>query len=462
MFFLGALVLLPRLVLGFSIAHLVWKDAKFSSILLKLFLGIPLGMGFVSILLFLSKWAGLENQTYMFIEWTVVSFAFTAMFILRRDTFRRISFDLNVRLIKQNKGLLMVLALADVILFMGFFITTTLRPHGREDAWSNWNLLARFIYHSPDLSSTLDYIAASTFPGYPFMLSLDVASGWIFLNSATTRIPILVAGFFALSIPGILFLGLFKTKGIQFASVAAILVMSPWLAHYSSSLLSDAPMAAYYLGASVLISLYLVDETPSLATLAGLIIGFTGWVKNDGIPFILITSAIMLFTSFQKRRLSGIVYFVSGLLLPLLIIFIYHEFLAASGNIVTNSSEMWLRLHDPLRFKTVLNVFIGQLYYFGAPGVGYALVLLVLLLVGGIDIKNRNGLIVASIFILQYASYFAVYLITPLPLEWHLGTSMSRVFAHLAPLLAFTVFSLMPRQDLFPFKLQRNQQAVES
>lgn len=460
MFLLSALALLPNLILGFSIAHLIWKDERISSVILKLFLGIPLGMGFVSILLFFSKWAGLSHNVYISIETAIVFIALAALVIIRRNPFKRIRFDMDISIIKNNKFILTVLATATVVLIMGFFITTILRPHGREDAWSNWNLLARFIYYSNDLSSTLKYISTSSFPGYPFMLSLDVASGWVFLNSVTTRIPILVAGFFSFSIPGILFFGLFKTKGIQFASVATVLVMSPWLAHYSASLMSDAPMAAYYLGASVLISLYLDDGTPSLATLAGLIAGFTGWVKNDGIPFILITSAIMFLVSFKKKSVTGIAHFVLGLFLPLAVIFIYHEFLAAPGNIVTNGSEMWLRLLDPSRFQTVLNYFIWQLYSFGDPDLGYALILLGILLIGGIDTKNKTALIIASIFVLQYAAYFAVYLVTPLPLAWHLGTSMARVFAHIAPLLAFAVFSLLPQQDLFQFKSMRNNKVL--
>ena len=45
MFLLAALAFLPKLILGFSIAHLIWADQRISSLLLKFFLGIPLGHG---------------------------------------------------------------------------------------------------------------------------------------------------------------------------------------------------------------------------------------------------------------------------------------------------------------------------------------------------------------------------------------------------------------------------------
>jgi hypothetical protein len=451
-FVFAALAFLPKLVLGFSIAHLIWANEKLSSLLMKFAIGIPLGMGIVSVLLFFAKWAALNNQTYIVIELTIVIVVVIATVLVRGNPFKGILFDVNTSHLKQDKGIILILASAIIISLFSFFTTVLRYPHGREDAWSNWNLIARFIYHSDDLSNAVDYIAASTFPGYPFMIGLDVATGWIFLNSATTRIPIVLAGLFTISIPAILFLGLLKNKGIQIASIATIIVMGPWLSQSGASLMSDVPMAAYYLGASVLISFYYCDEEPGLATLAGLLAGFSSWVKNDGIPFLLITSGIMLLISFRKRNVAGVIGFALGLALPLAAVFTYREFLAVPGNIVTSVNDMLPRLLDPARFQTVLFFFIEQTYYFGSPAHAYTLILLAILIIGGVDIGNENALFIASIFLMQYAAYFAVYMITPLTLTWHLNTSMSRVFVHIAPLLAFSVFSLLRAQNFPLFK----------
>ncbi|MBI5839728.1 MAG: hypothetical protein HZB19_06470 [Chloroflexi bacterium] len=459
MFLLAMLAFLPKLILGFSIAHLIWPDGRISSLLLKFFLGIPLGMGIASILFFFSKLWSLDRWSYIAVELTFVAAAFTAMLLARKDTFRRIEFDVDSSIIKQNKFLILLVILAAAISLMGFFSTTLLRPHGREDAWSNWNLVARFVYYSDDLTNALDYIAISSFPGYPFMLGLDVANGWTFVNTVTTRVPILAAGLFAFSIPGILFFGLFKTRGIQSASIAAILVLGPWLAQFAAGLYSDVPMAAFYLGAGVLISLYLQTGTPGLAALAGLIAGLPSWAKNDGIPFAIITAIIMFLVSFKRRDAAAIVRFVLGLALPLAVVAIYHEFLASPGNVVANGSEMLLRLQDPSRLRTVLEFFIRETSWFGSPASGYVLILLAILVVGGIDLGNENSRIIPFVFLSQYAVYFAVYLVTPLPLEWHLGSSLQRVLVHLIPLLTFTVFSLLRKHDFSLFQPVGNRHA---
>lgn len=204
---LALLAYLPKIILGFSIAHLLWADRKISSLFLKVFLGIPLGMGGTSILLFFSKWAALGRTTYIIIELMTVAAVFIAMLIVCGNIFKEIVFDVDAALIRQNKGVLSVLGLATLISFAEFSITVFMYPHGREDAWSNWNLIARFIYHSDDLSNAFTYIAGSTFPGYPFMMGLEVSNGWMFVNSVTTRIPIALAGLFTFSIPAILFFG---------------------------------------------------------------------------------------------------------------------------------------------------------------------------------------------------------------------------------------------------------------
>lgn len=450
MFLLATLALLPQIIFGFAIAHLVWADKKLSSILLKLSIGIPLGMGMESIILFFSKWATLKHQTYIIIESMFIVMIFVATFMVRRNAFKPITYDINVESIKKNRSLLLILVLATIISITAFFITVFLYPHGREDAWSNWNLVARFIYYSNNLSNALDYIARSSFPGYPFMLSLNVASGWIFMGSTTTRIPIVLAGLFTFSIPAILFLGLLKNKGLQTASIAAIIIMAPWLAQYGTYLMSDIPMAAFYIATTVMISIYYSDEHPGLAILAGMLAGFSSWVKNDGQPFVLSTIVVMMLISLKKRNLSGLLQFALGLLIPLTTGFTYRHFLAAPGNIVTSASDMLPKLLDPVRIQTVFIFFLKQTFFFSNPAYAYTLILLAILLLGGIDTKSTNAFFTMLIFLMQYAAYFAVYLITPLDLGWHLKTSMPRVFAQIAPLLVFAIFNLLKERNLFP------------
>jgi hypothetical protein len=158
MLFLSLLAFLPNLILGFSFAHLLWNDARISSIFLKGFLGIPLGMGISSILLFFWKLAGLSHSGYIVFELVFVTLVFVAMLLDQKKIIGGVKFDIGTNSFKTNIMLLISLCLSICISMANFLFTVFLHPHGREDAWSNWNLIARFIYYSDNMSNAFAYI----------------------------------------------------------------------------------------------------------------------------------------------------------------------------------------------------------------------------------------------------------------------------------------------------------------
>jgi hypothetical protein len=416
-------------------------------------------MGVSSILFFFWKLAGVENSGYVGFELVFVIAIFLTMLLAQKKTIKEIRFDFGVVINSfiQNKLLFSSLVFSAGISLVNFLFIVFLHPHGREDAWSNWNLIARFIYYSDNMSNAFAYISSSTFPGYPFMIGLDVANGWAFLNTVTTRVPILVAGLFTFAIPGILFFALVRIKGFQFASVATILVMGPWLAQYGSFLYADVPIASFYLATGVLVSLYLHTEALGLIILAGLMAGFSAWTKNDGIPFVMIVAAVIFMLSFQKKDKNIAIRFFQGLVIPMVAIGVYKIFFAASGNIVTNGSALLERIQDFSRFQVVLNFFVSNTFSFGSPPFGFVWILLALAIVGGINAGDRNSRYIAFILILQYAVYFSIYLITPLDIKWHLASSGGRVLMHLVPLFIFVVFNYLPRFNLSSFQIKNGE-----
>lgn len=460
MFLLSLLAFLPKLIFGFSLAHLIWNDTRVSSIFLKGFLGIPLGMGVGSILIFFWKLAGLSHSGYVVFEISFVAITLAVTLILQKGFIKGIDFDISIKPLLENKMLLSGLILVIGISITNFMFTVLLHPHGNEDTWSNWNLLARFIYYSANLSDTFAYLSSSTFPGYPFMISLDVANGWIFLNSVTTRVPILVAGLFTFSIPGILFFSLVRIRGIQLASIATILVMGPWLAQFGSLLYADIPVAVYYLSTGALVSLYLQTDSLGLVRLAGFMAGFSAWTKNDGLPFVMITTLTILIISIQKKQKNVAISFFQGLATPMAAVGVYKIFFAAPGNIVANGNAMLDRLQDFSRFQVVLEFFASNIASFGYPPVGFIWILLALLLVGGINVGDRNSGYIAFILVLQGAVYFAVYLITPLDLKWHLASSGGRVIMHLIPLFIFVAFNYLRPSNPLAFQGELDNHAL--
>jgi hypothetical protein len=69
---LGLLLFLPKILAGFAIAHLLWRNFDIPAILLKISIGIPLGFALSASLFFLSVLAGISPQTYSWIELWIV------------------------------------------------------------------------------------------------------------------------------------------------------------------------------------------------------------------------------------------------------------------------------------------------------------------------------------------------------------------------------------------------------
>src|SRR5512133_204928 len=62
-FILCLLAFLPKILAGFIIAHLLWKDFDFPAILLKLSIGVPLGLAISASLFFIAVLMGVSPRT---------------------------------------------------------------------------------------------------------------------------------------------------------------------------------------------------------------------------------------------------------------------------------------------------------------------------------------------------------------------------------------------------------------
>ena len=440
MLLMSFLAYLPKIILGFSITHLIWSETKFSYIFLKLFVAAPLGVGITTFLLFFWKLLGLANTGYIVFELAIVLVVLMSVILIRWHTFKKIQFSIPAFTTWIDKALLAGVFVSILISIVSFFLTMLIHPHGSEDAWSNWNLIARYIHGSQDMTNALSYIASSVFPGYPFMIGLGVANGWIFVDDVTTRVPIAVSALFTYSIPGILFFTLTEIKGYRFASMATILVSSAWLAQAGSALYSDIPIASLCLATGAFISLHHHLKSPELLTLAGFTAGFAAWTKNDGIPFTFFATLLAILIALHEKDKKIFLKFLIGLAFPAVVLGIYKLFLAAPGDIVSTVNSPLTRLLDFSRFQIVFKHFVVTTSSYGSPPIGYVWVLLAIALAFGVNFRSKGTQYLAFLLFFQYSAYFLVYMITPLDLQWHLNTSMGRVLTHLMPLLTLFVF----------------------
>jgi hypothetical protein len=106
-----------------------------------------------------------------------------------------------------------------------FWASSLLKPHGGEDAWTNWNVVARFVYRG-DEKWQGTFLRMYDHADYPFLMAMTNATTWEFLQKETTRGPMVLAFLFSVCVVGLLF-GLMKElRGPLQASIIAIVMLT--------------------------------------------------------------------------------------------------------------------------------------------------------------------------------------------------------------------------------------------
>lgn len=435
--------LLPRLLLGFGIVHLIWKATDGKSLLIKIFLSAGVGFGISSLLGFIWIWIGLPLTIYAVLE-SVSALALTAWVLYTQPIqFKRTDKPDLVWTLLSSAGIFLF------VLNLAFYSLQF--PHGRPDAWINWNVAARFIYlGGADWQAT--FLRQLDHPDYPLFTVVTNAITWVFLGEPSTWGPIAFHFIFSLFTAGLLFAFINLLRDFKQASLAVIFFMAlPFIVDQGMRQYNDLLLAYLILAAGGLTLLYLQTKELNVAVLVGLLVGLGGWAKNEGLSAILVFSLIWVWISLKKEEQPGLQKYLLGLAFPLIVIALFKIFLAPANDLLSASGSALDKLMDVERYLTIAKeagVILWNLA--GTPIPLFGLIILLVLSLGR-SAEQIPGLSKIAVVIgLQWLLYIGIYLLTPLDLTFHINTSADRLFLHVLPLAALWLFLwLKSPQTLF-------------
>lgn len=426
--------LLPRLLLGFCIVHLIWRAGDGKSLLIKVFLSAGMGMGVSSLSGFLWIWIGLPLGIYVILESAFAVILAGWMLYTERPKF-------NIHGLKERSDAVWALLLAAGMLVFAFNLALYALqfPHGRPDAWINWNVAARFVYlGGADWRAT--FLRQWDHPDYPFFMAMTNAITWVFLRETSTWGPVVFHSVMSLFGVGLLFSVINYLRGFKQASLASILFMSmPFIVDQGMRQYADFLLAYLILAAGGLTLLYFQTRETRLVFLIGLLVGLGGWAKNEGLPAIIGFSFVWSLIALKKGQRLAALHYVLGLVFPLFIILLFKLFLAPPNDLMSSGGS-FEKLLDAERYAVILQKAGGMLWNLsGAPFPLIGLIILLALIMGR-SANRISGLWAIGIIMgVQLMVYFVIYLLTPLDLTFHLNTSLDRLYMHVLP-LAFLWF----------------------
>ena len=444
------LIFLPKILAGFAIAHSLWKDSDIHAIVLKLAVGVPLGLALSTSMFFFTLLAGVPPQIYSQIEfWGILSLI---IFLIARTVSSLKNQPWKPFEYSWQDILGACIVITGTALSIGAFLFYTSKHlYGFEDAWSIWNLTARLIYRTNSSNVLLDSQFYNRFhPDYPVELSLSVAWGWLVLKSETPRLPIAIALLATFTPAVLVWATLRKWRGAIAAALGVLVSLMSANLPSAVGQYADALIALHMLSAAALFYSYLRTSQKGLLILAGLLAGFSAWVKNEGLLFMGVFSVICLLAAWkQVINWRALRWFVIGITPPLLVVLAYKIIVNWQSDLFSSTNSFTAQILDLSRWQIVGQNFITYIIKYGNWPLSIVAMLLVYATLMGVTREEaRHQIWLFLIFAGQLAGYFSIYLITPHDLQSHIKTSVDRLISHLYPLAIFWIFMALRSPNL--------------
>lgn len=311
---------------------------------------------------------------------------------------------------------------------------------GDWDAWSIWNLHAKFLSNNVSFQNYYDQILSYSHLDYPKLLPAIVALGWKATVSDSYLVPFLISVLILLSIL-IVICDFISDMKFQLP-VVIIFLLDDTFMRISASQYADT-MLAFLIVLSIASYIEFQNnyKKNSLIKLLILLL-LSSLVKNEGLVFALIFLILLVWKLKKTEQLNK--YFNLLFLFSFLYIIeiVDKIFFTISNDIVSvQSASLIYKLIDSKRYIIIFKYLFGQLFF------DYKILILIMFCYVSMQ-KIFKLVEIFYLLIFVFASYFLVYLITPHDLIWHLSTSINRLLHHVYPALIFIFFYSLSNSQL--------------
>ena len=328
-------------------------------------------------------------------------------------------------------------------------------PYGGWDAWSCWNLKARFLYLGGEhWQNMLDPILWRASPHYPLLLPLIHVWIWSFLPAPLELAPAMNSILFTILTAGVLLAGLKSVTGIKTAVAASLLFLTlPFYVILAISQYSDIVLGFYLLASLICLVQARLQKNRSLAVVAGLCAGFLSFTKPEGaIASSLLIALTFFHFLYKEPRPSEAVRLIKNFCMAAAIAFIptiIFQIAYSPGNQTFINGLMSVeKPADFYRFKSIFIYTWAELTSGKWHGIWGLLCL-------GIIFSRRQGfqrkIIMVPLFLLAYTGIILIYyfLNTYFEITWWIDVTLNRILFSILPLMIFWIFySLWGKEEL--------------
>jgi hypothetical protein len=422
-------------------------------------LGAGAGVAISSVLFFLMLLAHLASAPSI-VAVNAALLVAGAWVAFRRRRAPGLTASIDTPAFRWNWLLALSLAAGFALVLSGLLDVASAGRYGEWDAWSIWNLRAKFMAGPGDAwKGAVSPLLERSHPDYPLLLSGFIAMIWKVAGDSPTWVPQATSFLFLALVLGLLVSALTVLRSFSAALLAGFAVLASTSFLFLATMqYADLPLSFYLLGAIVLLLLSSREEPGSrlYRALAGFFASCAAWTKNEGILFAGLLLAVTLVLQARDGGVKSVfrrwLPLALGAAPVLLLVGGFKLFLAPPADpfLHQNAAQIAQKLGDAGRYSQIGKALLSDAYHYGQPWSHPLLLLAILAFALGfrIDEKFASSIRGAAIALaLVFASYCGAYLITPNDLAWHLQTSLARLYSHLWPSALLLAFMVLRRPE---------------
>lgn len=301
-------------------------------------------------------------------------------------------------------------------------------PQGNWDAWSIWNLRARFLAAPGMAARAWSEQLGETHPEYPLLLSGAIARCWLAGSNTGAGVPMAIGYLMFLAMVSAVAGAVAILRGATSGLLAgAVVVGTPALLAEVPAQYADVPLAAYLACALVLMLLH-------RPLWAGLLAGLAAWTKDEGVLFcVVMLAAAAIFRRFDLPRLA------LGML-PVGLLTIGFKLLVAPRVTGLLGGSLASRLVDANRYSVLLSGLGRDLVALGTGWYHPAIPLAVYSAGTGIARGPASEVwFSTAVAAGTLAGYCGVVIATSAEIQWQVDTAVRRLLVQWWPLAVIAV-----------------------
>lgn len=406
-----------------------------------------LGLGAISLQMFFYSLVSIPFSALLIsAPWIVLG-----VVMLFHPAFKRTAFRTDGQKLGWAGGVLLAVILSQVLYSFAYSLTM---PLSGWDALFIWFLKARafFLDGSVEAAFLTDPAYAQDHPEYPLLVPLAVT--WIYAAIGAAQeeagkviYPLQFAALLSVFHYGVRRFTGSRTAGLLFTALLSVtplilvhaagfpVQIDPGFTGKDLTGYADLTLSAYFLAAGLFIFLYAREGRGPFAFIASLMLAMGAWTKNEGLTFALLGFLILAASALFSGRRDFRTLALAAIPLALFILpWSAYKTALGLGSDYVQSMGPGVFFSNLSRLGEIIP-YAGAFMFLkpGVIGLGWwAYAASALLSVR--SLISARTLTLHALILGQLGAYVFVYIITPVDLKWHLGTSLDRLVLHLIPL----------------------------